>query len=329
MGVKGWDFIPWRWASVSELSQNKIAIDVFNYMIRRMSTIRRISRTHERIPLTHVTIALSLIRTAMRLKITPIFVFDGPPESLKREAHPDLVNTALGLYRWFEKEGDPFNEEIAKALNHSAALRTYFAAKHLKDICSALGVPTVDAPSEAEMMCAAICQKEIAGTVVSNDMDAILFGSPHVTRSLQLSKRQMECVTLNGIQEIIDLELEELRDLAIVCGCDFHKKGIPGIGPRRGVILLRRFGGLEGLLKARGYTSLEREDFIEARAVFDETRYLDMNEISSTLQPPITSRVKRLLSPILGLERSESAIDTFVGLWKKFFIVQDTLEAWI
>ena len=189
-------------------------------------------------------------------------------------------------------------------------------------------MPTVDAPSEAEMMCAAICQKGIAGTVVSNDIDSILFGSPHVTRSLQLSKRQMECVTLDGIQEVIDLELEEMRDLAIVCGCDFHKKGIPGIGPRKGILLLRRYGGLEGLLKAKGYNSTDRTSVLEARAIFDESNYLDLSGITSTLQPPITSRIKRLLSPILGSERSESTIDTFVGLWKKFFIVQDTLETW-
>jgi len=329
LGVKGWDFIPWRWVDISELTMNKIAIDAFNYMIRRMSTINRVTRVRERIPLTHVSIGLSLIRTSLKKHIIPIFVFDGPPETLKRDADPELIHIANSLYRWYKKEGDPFNQEIAEPLNNSPALRTYFAAQHLKDICSSIGVPVVSASSEAELMCAVMCREGLVGSVASNDMDAILFGSPHVIRSLQLSKNQMEQVTLQGIQEVIDLELEELRDLAIVCGCDFHKKGVPGIGPRKGVVLLRRFGGLEGLLKARGFSYSERSEFLAARAVFDYGNYLTVSHIDTSLNSPVPSRVSRLLAPVLGDTRTESTLDTLVGLWKQFFIVQDTLETWM
>ncbi|MHA2078709.1 MAG: hypothetical protein ACW99X_14045, partial [Candidatus Thorarchaeota archaeon] len=119
--------------------------------------------------------------------ILPVFVFDGPPETRKRDPNPELVKRATDLFKEFSKEGDPFNEEISSALWNSQALRMYFAAEHLKALGSVVGVPCVTAPTEAEMLGAAMCRDNLVETVVSNDVDTLLFGSPHVTKQLQSS----------------------------------------------------------------------------------------------------------------------------------------------
>jgi 5'-3' exonuclease len=136
-------------------------------------------------------------------------------------------------------------------------------------------------------------------------------------------------VTLNGIREVIDLELEDLKDLAVVCGCDFHREGVKGIGPRKGTLLLRRHGGLEGLLKARGYTHSQREPFLQAREVFDEGNYISIKHLDLSLKSPIIPRLHRILKPVMGEERAAESTETLVGLMKQFYIVQDTLEAWV
>jgi flap endonuclease-1 len=256
-------------------------------------------------------------------------VFDGPPENLKRQPNPQLVAAAHDLYREFIKERNPYNIALSEKLYTSPALRLYFSLFHVKDLCKTFGVPCINAPSEAEMLAAVMCRDGVVGTVASNDADALLFGSPHVTRQLHLSKRKIFRATLDDLQSAIGLDLELLRDLAIVCGCDFHKEGVKGIGPRKGVVLLQRHGGLVGLLKAQGYTASQREEFILAREVFDEPNYLSSSGINVSLRPPMVPSAVRLLGPVLGSEKAEIRVGEAVRLWKDFGRHQTTLEQWV
>lgn len=328
MGVKNWkNMVPWRWAHVSELFIPKIAVDAPNYMMRRLSTIRLTSSN--KIPLAHVHITFGLIRQALRHHILPVLLFDGPPESLKRKPNPELITTAQMLYERFLTKQDIYDIKIVEALRESPALRMYFAVNHVKDLCRAAGIPGITAPSEAEMFGAVLCREGLVGSVVSNDADALLFGSPHVIKSLQLSKGTMECTTLSELERVLDLDLELLRDLAIVCGCDFHKKGIKGLGPRKGAIELRRYGGLKYLLRARGLSLSEREDYIRAREVFDEASFLSTKGVDLTLKPLITPRLVKLLEPVMGKDNAETKTRELIQIWKMFGSTQTTLESFV
>ena len=328
MGVKGWNnVIPWQWTNLSDLYVPKIAIDAPNYLMRRASNIR--PRQSNRIPVAHIHLAFGVIRQALKKHILPVFIFDGPPETLKRKPNPQLITAAHMLYERFLLNQDLYDTKIADSLQENPAVRMYFAVNHIKDLCRAIGVPAITAPSEAELFGAVLCREGRVGTVVSNDADALLFGSPHVTKSMQLSKGQMEYATLSELERILNLDLELLRDLAIVCGCDFHKKGVKGLGPRKGAIELQRHGGLAYLLKARGLTPAEREEYIRAREVFDEPTYMSTKGVSLKLRPPVVTRLNRILKPALGGEKAESKTREMVSLWKKFGKEQSTLESYV
>jgi len=222
-------------------------------------------------------------------------------------------------------EEDPYDEEISASLWNSRALRAYFASEHLRSLGSVVGVPTLTAPSEAEMMAAVLCRDGCVDTVLSNDVDALLFGSPHVTKQLQTSNNRILRVRLEDFESHMDLDLEHLRDLAVLCGCDFHQ-GVKGIGPRKGVLLLRRHGGLIEVLKAKGYTHNQRQQFIIAREVFDEPNYLSTENFRFTLNPPIVSKLSRQLNPIMSVEAVENTVQKITKLWKGFGNRQATLE---
>lgn len=330
MGVRNWkELVPWRVVDTDEISPPSVAIDVPNYMIRRMAAVsRHRSRNMERVPLTHLTLTIGVIRAALKRNILPVFVVDGPPESLKRAPQPGLVKRAATLYRRFMESEDPWDSSVALALYESPALRTYFAAEHIRDLCSAVGVPAIGAPSEAEMACAVLCREGLVGSVASNDADALLFGSPHVSRKLELTKGQIERARLEDLQEATGLDLGQLRDLAILCGCDFHK-GLKGVGPRKGVVLLQRYGGLVPVLKARGVSVSERGSFIKAREVFDEPNYISTNGMEVSIRPPVVSRVVRMLIPAIGREKAEVQAADIVRLWKDFGKEQTTMEQWV
>ncbi|MHA2310790.1 MAG: hypothetical protein ACXADC_09250 [Candidatus Thorarchaeota archaeon] len=330
MGVKGWNnLVPWTWVGVDEVAPGNIAIDMPNYLTRRVSVVPPSKRDSGRIPLQHVGMTLSLVRSCLKHNLLPVFVFDGPPERMKRSPNPDLILAAQSIYRRFTSSRDPFDEEVAKKLWKSQSIRMYFATEHVRDFGKVLGVPTISAPSEAEMYAAVMCREGLVNTVVTNDSDALLFGSPHVTKQLHLSKGMIHRVTLSDFEVGIGLDLEQLRDLAIVCGCDFHESGVKGIGPRKGTLLLQRHGSLEGLLKAKGYGRSDRSEFIESREAFDEPSYISMDGENPTLNPPLVPKLVRMLTMIMAEERAEELAQQFVRLWKQFGTHQETLEQWL
>jgi flap endonuclease-1 len=277
----------------------------------------------------HVGTFFSLIRATLSNHILPVFLYDGPPEKRKREPNPELVKRAADLYREFTLDRDPYNEEISSALWKSKALRMYFASEHLKTLGSVVGVPSITAPSESEMLGAALCRDGVVDTVVSNDIDTLLFGSPHVTKQLQSSNGRILRVKLSELESHIGLDIELLRDLAILCGCDFHKEGVKGIGPRKGTILLQRHGGLVEVLKSRGFTHSQREDYVRAREIFDEPTYLATDTYGFGLNPPIVPKLIRLLTPVMPEDAAESIVQKIIRLWKEFGNRQSTLEQWL
>jgi 5'-3' exonuclease len=330
MGVTGWNnLIPWIWAKANEVAPGNIAIDMPNYLTRRVSVITPSRRDRCRIPLHHAGITLSLVRVCMRRSVLPVLVYDGPPERTKRFPNPELILTAQSLYRQFKETRDPFDEEIANSIRKSPSLRMYFAIEHTRELARVLGIPAFSAPSEAEMFSAALCRDGLVNTVVTNDSDALLFGSPHVTKQLQLSKGLIQRATLADLKRATGLDIERLRDLAMICGCDFHKQGVKGVGPRKGIILLQRYGGLESLLKARGYSPIERREFMDGREAFDEASYISTQGIILDLNPPLVSKLMKLLTIFMVEERAEEIKLQFVKLWKQFGTRQETLEQWL
>ncbi|RDE14267.1 MAG: hypothetical protein C4K47_04835 [Candidatus Thorarchaeota archaeon] len=327
MGVKRFSVIPWVWADSYEIL-GTIAVDAPNYITRRVSVLKRKKTYRERVPLEHLLMGFGLIKTALRNKVLPVLVFDGPPESLKREPNPELVIRAHEVYSEFSRESDPYNEKVSREILNSPALRMYFAAEHLKDLARAMGVPTLTAPSEAEMLCATLCRGGLVKTVVSNDADALFFGSPHVTNHMELSRGRICRATLQELEDSLGLGLDQLRDLAVICGCDFHNDGIKGVGPHKGTILLKRYGSLEAVLRAKGYRPDEREPLLLAREVFEQTAYISVSGLDASLRPPIVSKLVSLLLPCFGQERSEETADQIVRIWREFGRHQATLEQW-
>jgi 5'-3' exonuclease len=131
------------------------------------------------------------------------------------------------------------------------------------------------------------------------------------------------------MEESLGLNTEQLRDLAIICGCDFHRKGVPGLGPRKGAVHLRRYGDLISVLKAQGFSRDEIKEFAEAREVFDEGEYLKIAKADLSLKPPLRDGLLKIIEPSAGEIRAQKIVMELVRLWKDFGKVQTTLEQWI
>ena len=83
------------------------------------------------------------------------------------------------------------------------------------------------------------------------------------------------------------------------------------------------------MLKARGVPLSEREGFIRARQVFDESSFMSSKGVDLTLKPLMAPRLVRLLQPAIGKNRAEAKTRELIQIWKMFGNTQTTLESFV
>ncbi|TLZ69912.1 MAG: flap endonuclease-1 [Methanobacteriota archaeon] len=188
--------------------------------------------------------------------IRPVFVFDGVPPSLKAgeiERRRAAREKAAKEYELALKGGD-YGTAWSKAVMTSRLTREMVA--EAKTLLGLLGIPYVQAPSEGEAQAAWLARQGVAWAVGSKDYDSLLFGAPRVARFLTISGSEFlpslgrsrptrpEIIELDPWLRSLSLTREQLIDVAVLVGTDFNE-GTKGIGPKKGVKLIREIGSLD------------------------------------------------------------------------------------
>ena len=83
-----------------------------------------------------------------------------------------------------------------------------------------MGIPVVDAASEAESQCAELVKKKVVWGMASEDMDSLTFGTPyllrHLTKSQSGAKKDQSGVIEVNLKEVLEdmkLTQEEVWDV--------------------------------------------------------------------------------------------------------------------
>ena len=141
-----------------------------------------------------------------------------------------------------------------------------------KQLLDLLGVPWVDAKAEGEGQGAVMAALGQLDAVATQDWDALLYGTPVLIRNMMTAGNKSHGRVVKAQKIILDdllaeheLTREQLIDLAIMIGTDFHP-GIKGIGPKTGIKLIKQFGNIETICEEKGKEVPERLD--EIRAIF-------------------------------------------------------------
>ena len=164
--------------------------------------------------------------------IKPVWVFDGKPPELKSgelEERKERKKKAEEELEEAKETGD--FEAVQKLAQRSIRISTEMSddAKKMLRLC---GVPVIEAPSEAEAQCSQMVKDDIAYGTITEDMDALTFGSKILIRGLGSRKDPIRMITLEKVLEGFDMNMEEFIDLCILCGCDYTKS-ISGVGKRK------------------------------------------------------------------------------------------------
>ncbi|XP_069368058.1 probable flap endonuclease 1 homolog isoform X2 [Paralichthys olivaceus] len=149
--------------------------------------------------------------TFLEHDIKPVFVFEGkPPE-----------------------EKTPVLEKRAEASGWKFPNCTGTASSQTKDclqLMKLLGVPSVQAPGDAEALCARLVREGIVDAVASEDMDTLAFGANTLIRQLNAKKDS----------EVTEYSLPKLLEKLQIS----HEE-ITGLGPRRALTLIQEHRTIE------------------------------------------------------------------------------------
>jgi len=211
-----------------------------------------------------------------------IYVFDGKPPELKGKTHVirgENRDTAEGKYK------------EAKQTEDFSAMRRYSSQmirlddemlRESKELLEAMGVAVVQAPGEGEAQAAYLnkINKEVYATV-SQDYDCLLFGAPVLIRNLGLSRKRKtfsgwveikpEFIELQKVLNSLEINLDQLICIGILVGTDYNPKGIPGIGQKKALDIVKKYRQPVLIFESveEQMMSLPEEDWFDWKEIFE------------------------------------------------------------
>jgi len=338
MGVNLTPIVSRHILSLKELTGKSLAVDGNNALHQFLSITRKpdgspFTDPHGNITSHLIGLMFRSSRLMSEYAMRLIFVFDGEPPALKR---PEIERRRAIR--------DRAEKELAEALKRkdmqtafSKAVMTGRLTKEMisdaKQLLYLLGIPCVQAPSEAEAQAAYMTAQGHVWAANSQDYDSLLFGTPRLVRYVTIQGREYlpsrgmarrlepELIEAEDVLASLSVSREQLIDIAILVGTDFNK-GVRGVGPKTALKLMREYGSIENL--PEGIRRKVSENCEEIRRIF--------------LNPPVTSSFSTVFHPVregelydfLCRQRgfSRNRVDTVVERMKKLE-TQPNLLRWV
>ena len=267
MGIKLGPLLETRPIKIEELANQKVAIDGYNILYQFLSSIRQadgnlLTDSDGRVT-SHLSGLFFRLSSLVDNGIRPCIIFDGKPPKLKKKLLEERRLRKIKAEIEWEAAISAGDTETARTKAQQTTRLDKEMLVESKKLLDLLGIPWFDAPSEGEAQVAHLIKIGKVDYGASQDFDTILFGAKNFVRNLTLSNRrklpkQNKWVPVTP--EIIDVELslsnleitrEQLVDLSILMGTDFNP-GIDGIGPKKGLKLVRECGNAEESLAKIG-----------------------------------------------------------------------------
>ena len=289
MGVKLAQLVTSEIRNLCTLTRKRVVLDGSYVIISALKKIRPngqmfVNRWGEPLAPVHVVFYKTL--RLLEEGIQPIYVFDGIPPIEKRCNDQRRQLHMQQLWKAYEKAKEVQDGETIRTLFQSPALTYRKAIVDAVELLKAMGAPAIIASSEGEAQGAALVKENRADFLFTPDYDALLFGCPTIIRRIDFDQHQIEVIVLENVLKTLNLNLSQLIDLAILIGTDFNE-GVPRIGPRRGLALIKKYEALEQIP-----TLSSIEDLLEIRQLFQTP---PITSFDPHIRPPNVEMVQRLL----------------------------------
>ncbi len=261
MGLKIWDLFPKKDIEIEDLKGKKLALDASSILYQFLASIRQsdgMSLTDKKGNVTsHLMGLLTRSTSLMASGLRMVWIFDGAPPALKFQEKERRKLIKEKAEESFKKAKT--SEEKLKFAKRTSRL-TPQIVKESKELLKALGLPVIQAVSEAEAQCAYLAEKKDVWATVSQDADALIYGTPRLIRNLTVSQRRRlpsgtyiknnpEMIELKQVLKKLKITHDQLMVIAILTGSDYNPGGIRGIGQKTALKLVRQYKSFDKLFK--------------------------------------------------------------------------------
>jgi 5'-3' exonuclease len=207
---------------LSEFNGKKVAIDASIYLYRFIGENKLIE---------HMYLMISIFKSH---GVEPIFIFDGasPPE--KKELLAERKENKRIAEEKYEKIKNQIetvdDEEKCDMLNEMEKLKKQFIHikeadyKVVKQILDDSGVKWIDAPGEADELCAHFMHSGQVYACLSEDMDMFAYGCSRILRHFSLVKHNVLFYNLEKILLQLQMNVQEFRQVIVLSGTDYNKE---------------------------------------------------------------------------------------------------------
>ena len=249
--------------SLAALRGRSVAIDgnleLYQFLsIMRTRDGRPLSDSKGRITSHLNGLAFRTTRLLADYDIRPVFVFDGSPPDLKRKEIQKRREAREKSQREYQAAVAAGETATAWSKAVMTSRLTRSMVEEAKTLLTLIGIPWIQAPSEGEAQASYLSREGQTWATGSKDYDSLLFGAPRLIRFLAVASTEFlptrgrsrtvppELLDLDENLRALGLTREELIDAAILIGTDFNP-GVPGVGPKTAVRLLREYHTLASL----------------------------------------------------------------------------------
>jgi flap endonuclease-1 len=313
MGLNIRDIIPRKEIEIEKLSGKTLCVDAYNILYQFLTTIRQIDGTPLKDSKNRITSHLSGIfyRNLYLLNygIKLIYVFDGTPPDLKFKTAKLRNETKNFFKEKYEKAKKEKNIDEMKKYSSQLIYLEKEMIEESKELLNAMGIQTVMALGEGEEEAAYLSKvKEDIYASVSQDYDSLLFGAKRLIRNLTLSKKKKlfngtyseiktELIELEKVLNFLEIDLDQLICLGILVGTDYNPRGVPGIGQKRALEIVKKYKQPIFIFKSveEQIMNLSEEDQFDWREIFKLFHNYNVKDVDIKFDKTNPEKIREIL----------------------------------
>lgn len=258
MGVNIAELLVRKEINLKELKGKVVAVDASMFLYQFITTIRQ----RDGSPLkdskgnitSHLTGLFSRTINLLSAGLKLVYVFDGKPPELKTAEKERRTALKVEAQKKYEEAKEQEDIDSMKKYAGRTARLTREMVEEAKELLSAMGVPVVQAPTEAEAQASYIVKKGDSYAVATQDADTLMFGAPLIIRNLSIvgKRKKVNALSYATVKpELVDLsenlnqlgiDSDQIIALCMLVGTDYNIGGIKGIGPKNALKLVKKYG---------------------------------------------------------------------------------------
>ena len=208
--------------SLSELSGKTIAIDISIYLYKYTTDNSLIENIFQMLSIFYY------------YQIKPVFIFDGkPPPEKKKELIKRIKDKKIAEQEYIVLKEQLEDTNLDQYKKKDLMTSMYFLKKQfvslkkeqidkVKELMDSYGACYVEAPQEADELCAILAVKNKVWACLSEDTDLFVYGCPRVLRYLSLLNHTAVLYDMEKILCELGLTQEQFREICVLSGTDYN-----------------------------------------------------------------------------------------------------------